>query len=118
MASLDDKLYYAWKKERSLVHTRGLCTTLSCLFPLLLLYGLLDWMLNLPWSGRIVLISIIAAFTGLVVARLWWRHLRPYNPVRVALQVERCHPSLSSLLISYVQFGPQVAAQPSTVGAT
>jgi len=40
----------------------------------------------------------------------WLRNLRRYDPVRTALQVERCHPELQSLLVSFVQFSGGPAA--------
>src|SRR5581483_11112406 len=35
--------------------------------------------------------------------RHWVRYLQRFDPTRVALQVERLHPGLNNLLVSYVQ---------------
>ncbi len=43
------------------------------------------------------------AVIGWVIHHYWTRFLRRYDAVRVALQVERRHPDLKSLLVSYVQ---------------
>ena len=103
---VDEKLYGAWKKERAHVNLRGLCVVLLCLALGLPLYVLADWLLNLPWPGRLVAMAAVLAVAAVLARRHWWRQLRRFDPVRVALQVESCHPGLVSRLVSYVQLAP------------
>jgi len=113
-ALVDAKLVRVWNRERALAHLRGAAWTLCVLLPVLLLHVVLDWLLDLPWLARLVQLALLLSAAGLVAYGLWWRRLRPFSHVRAALQVERCHPELRSLLISYVQFGADWAL-PSSV---
>ncbi|HEY3320262.1 MAG TPA: DUF4175 family protein [Planctomycetota bacterium] len=106
---IDLKLRGAWARERSLAHVRGFCALGVCLLLGLPVYVLLDWMLSLPWPGRIAMLSLVGLGGIATLWRQWWRHLRRFDPVRVALQVERHHPELLSRLISYVQLQPNMA---------
>ena len=50
--------------------------------------------------------GINAATLAVVLHRYWWRHLRKYDPVRVALEFERKHPELNSLLVKHTGQAP------------
>lgn len=101
------KLRRAWRKERRLRHSRGLCFLLVWVVALILLDLLVDWLFlasyRVPWYGRTALLVINVVTLVVVLYHYWLRHLRRYSPVRVALQVEGKHPELKSLLVSYVQ---------------
>jgi hypothetical protein len=97
------KLRRAWHKERRFVHTRGLCSLLLWAVAMLLVDLLIDWLFLMPGVGRVALLVTNLAVLGAVVHRNWLRHLRAFDPVRVALQVEGRHPELKNLLVSYVQ---------------
>lgn len=84
-------------------HARGLGWALLTLVGLLLAMWAIDWALDLPPSGRIVLLLLALAGLGSVLYQRWWRRLKRYEPRRVALQIESAYPQLRSSLISYVQ---------------
>lgn len=116
-ALVEAKLRKAWRKERRFHHGNGLAHLVVWLLALILVDLLVDWLFLLPGSGRVILLVVNVAVLGWVLWHYWLRHLRRYDPVRVALQVERGHPELESLLVSYVQLGresPETAhASPS-----
>lgn len=97
------KLRRAWRKERRFHHFRGLCHIILWLTALVLVDLLIDWLLLVPGYGRVTLLAVNAAALLTVAYLKWWRRLRRYDPVRVALQVENRHPNLRSVLVSYVQ---------------
>jgi len=101
--SVERKLRRAWRRERRFHHTRGLCHLLLWIGGLGLADFIVDRLFLLPGYGRVVLLTINVGTLGWVAWHSWLRHLRRYDPVRVALQVERRHPDLTSLLVSYVQ---------------
>jgi len=65
---VDEKLYGAWQKERAHVHLRGLLRGGVCLALGLPLYVLADWLLNLPWPGRLVALAAVLV-TAVLLAR-------------------------------------------------
>lgn len=101
--TVERKLRKAWRKERRYYHGDGIAHLLVWLLALILLDLLIDWLFLLPGAGRLLLLGINIVALGWVLWHYWLRHLRPYDPVRVALQVERRHPELQSMLVSFVQ---------------
>ena len=112
---VERKLHKAWSKERRFYHVRGLCFLLVWVVAIVLVDLLVDWLFlatyRVPGWGRVVLLAINLGMLAWVVHHYWWRYLRSYSPVRVALQVERRHPELKSLLVSYVQIDERLIAQ-------
>jgi hypothetical protein len=102
--SVEQKLRQAWRREHRFHYTRGLCHFLLWLGALLLADFIVDWWFLLPGYGRLMLVVINVGALAMVLYRSWWRHLKRFDPVRIALQVEDRHPDLRSLLVSYVQF--------------
>jgi hypothetical protein len=115
------KLHRAWRKERRYWHLNGLCRLLLWLVALVLVDFLVDWIFQPPGWGRLLLLAINVVVLAGVAWRSWWRHLTPYDPVRVALEVESRHPELRSLLVSYVQIGrgdwQDASASPALISA-
>ena len=107
--TVEAKLRRAWHKERRFHHSNGLAHFLLWALALILLDLLVDWLFLIPGLGRVLLLAINVGTLGWVVWHYWLRHLRRYDPVRVALQVERRHPELESLLVSFVQLRGDVA---------
>ncbi|MCE9545960.1 MAG: DUF4175 domain-containing protein [Planctomycetia bacterium] len=101
------QLRSAWHRQRRFVHLRGLCHVLIAGAVLLCLDFVLDWTLVLSGPGRIVLLCANAALLLFVGYWSWWRHLQPFNPVQVALKVERLYPELQSVLVSHVQLADE-----------
>lgn len=97
------KLYSAWQRERRFIHGRGLCHVAVWSVGIIVFALLLDWLLVLPGLARILLLGICGSVLGWVIYRRWGRHLRRYDPLRTALQVEDLYPRLESLLVSHVQ---------------
>jgi hypothetical protein len=101
--SIDGKLRSAWNREQRFVHTRGGAQILFWIVGLFLLSLLVDWFFELPGVARVVLLlANLGVFTW-AAWRCWIRQLRRYDATRVALQVEKLHPGLHNLLVSYVQ---------------
>lgn len=100
---IEAKLRGAFARQRLFVHLRGLGRCLIAAVLLLFATFLIDWLLLLPPAARVALLAIDGAVLIGVAWRDWLRHVRRYRPVHVALQVEREHPSLRSVLVSYVQ---------------
>ncbi|MBM4042712.1 MAG: hypothetical protein FJ290_29850, partial [Planctomycetes bacterium] len=118
---VEEKLHRAWRKERHFQHTRGLCYLILWALALILLDFAVDFLFRIPGYWRWVLAAVNIGALGWVLYHHWFRYLRHYDPVRTALQVERRHPELQSLLVSFVQFreGPHVGAyvSPSLLNA-
>ena len=104
---IERRLHHAWRKERRLHNLRGLCFVLVWAAALVVMDLLVDWLFlanyRVPWYGRTVLLGINVVTLIVVLWHYWLRYLTRYNAVRVALQVERKHPELQSLLVSFVQ---------------
>ena len=98
------KLRQAWRKGRRFAHLRGALLVLMWAAVLVLVTLLIDWLLLLPGWGRLLLLVVNVGALGWVGYRQWWRRLEGFDAVRMALRVERQHPELASLLVSYVQF--------------
>jgi len=103
-SSVERRLARAWRKERRFTWARGACRLLLWIAVLLAIDVALDWFFVLPGDGRIALLAVNALALLWVAYRWWWRELRRFDAVRVALQVERHYPELQSILVSYVQF--------------
>lgn len=111
--SIEAKLRKAWRQERRFCHVRGVSTFLIWLVAMVVMDLLVDWGIifkaRLPENMRFILLAINVIVLGWVAWHEWFRFLRKYNPVIAALEVERQHPELASLLVSYTQMkGPQV----------
>src|SRR5579862_751294 len=112
-SAIDAKLRRAWGKERRYFHTRGTCHVLVWLVALTGLDFAVDWLLEIPGWARVLLLLSNVATLCVVAYRNWLRFLKPYDRTRVALEVERRHPDLESLLVSYVQLGSGANADAS-----
>lgn len=100
---VEHKLHRAWRKEQLFHHTRGGCFFLLWALALVLVDLAVDFFFLIPGYGRVALLAINVGAIGWVLYHHWLRYLRRYDPVRTALQVERRHPELQSLLVSFVQ---------------
>jgi hypothetical protein len=105
-ATIRRKLRGAWRRERRFVHTQGACHAALWLVGLFLVDLALDWSFDLPGWARLGLVVGNLAILAWVGYRRWWRSLRRYDALRMALEVERLLPNLKSLLVSYVQLQP------------
>jgi len=101
--NIQGKLRSLWHRERRLLHLRGACLALVLIFGLVLLDLVLDWLIVLPGWARLILLCFNLSALGWIAYRYWWQYLRSFDPLRMSLAVERLHPSLNSLLVSYLQ---------------
>jgi hypothetical protein len=117
---LHARLRRLWRRGRSFHSTRALCRLLTWLVAAALALLALDWSLELPgWARALLALAVVILLVRLVHVELL-RRLRPYDPARLALQVETAHPKLNSVLISSVQFargGMLAGASPSLIRA-
>ncbi len=105
--TIEQQLQATWRRERRFCHMRGICRCVIWLGLLLLLGLIIDWGLlfktRMP-AGYSVALGIGGLVTmACVFWRDWIRHLRPYDPKRIALEVEARHPELMSSLVSYTE---------------
>ena len=107
-SEIHSRLAQAWNRERRFHHLRGLGQVLPWLVGLFLVDLLLDWGLEIPapWARIVLLLGNLAAI-GWLGYRYWLRHLHRFDATRVSLQVEKLHPRLENLLVSYVQLDCQ-----------
>ncbi len=85
---------------------RALLVCVSALTLGAMLIGVLDYLLRLPGSVRMVLLLVLCA----TLARLIWQRVRPavrtrMSPTDIALQIERQDPSVRGVLASAIDLG-------------
>lgn len=104
---VERKLRQAWRRQRRYFHWRGLAQVLIWVITLAAVDFFVDWLLifrmRWPVFWRLPLLAANAAVLLRVLYHDWLRHLKRFDDVRVALQLEGKHPELASLLVSYVQ---------------
>ena len=105
--SIEDKLHEAWLEERKFYDFRGAARFLIWLVALVVVDLLIDWQIFFRerWeTPGILLLVVNLVVLGWVLWKEWLSHRKPFDPVRVALEVESKHPELRSILVSYSQF--------------
>ena len=99
-----------WK--RSLFWT-GFAIVLTGIIALFAGEAIIDWLMPLPSSVRIVLLTVGAAVTGYLLYKYLVQPLRVSLTLRdVALNVERNHPNLEDRLVSAIEFGNRESTDP------
>lgn len=119
-SNIERRLVRAWAKERLVFGARGFLSFVFAVTLLLATDFLLDWGLRLSSGARLWLLAANAVILLGVLYGTWWRSLRKFDALRVALQVEHLYPGLRSLLVSYVQLGDDAnlgSASPALVHA-
>jgi hypothetical protein len=115
--TIEQKLHLAWRQERRFVHLRGLCRFVLWLVAMIVLDFVIDWGLifrsRFPEQIRGLLLLVNIGVLGYVLWNEWIRHLKPYDPLRAALEVEAKHPELASVLVSYTQLSGPISDQPN-----
>lgn len=113
-SNLDARLRRAWARERRVAHVIGLSAATATGAVLFLLLLALDrWLLFSP-PARLVLFASAGLVFLYVLYRQWWRRLERFDPARIALRVERQHPYLRSLVVSYAQLRAAHDQDPTT----
>lgn len=115
--TIENKLRQAWHQERRFVNVRGASRLLIWIVAMLVVDFLIDWgvVFRARVEGRfgVLLLVVNIAILIWVLWHEWLRHLKPFDPVLVALDVEAKHPELSSVLVSYTQLKGPMANQPN-----
>lgn len=101
--AIDARLRAAWRRQRRLISSIGLAVVVAATLAALAAAFVLDWHFELPTAPRILLVAAIGTAVAAAAYLAWWRWLRPYDPARVAIQVESLNPALASVLVSHVQ---------------
>ena len=118
-SSIEDKLRQAHREERKWYNIRGASRLILWLIALLAVDFLIDWGLfaktQMSGATGLSLLLVNIGILGWVGWREWWRHLRSYDALTTALEVEKRHPGLSSLLVSYMQLKDGPAADQGNV---
>ncbi len=93
-----------WQRIQRKHLSAGFLTLLRWGIPLFLLGVAIDWLTYMPSLGRSIILLVLL---GISIYKAWqhgWRYLKPFNPTRAALEVEKLHGGLESLLVTAVQF--------------
>lgn len=104
---LDARIRSVWSRGQMLHLIAGMLAFVRWAVPLFLVGVFIDWMTYMPVPGRVVILLVVL---GVSLWRAWrcgWRHVRPFNAVHTALQLEAKHGDLKSLLVSAIQLRTQ-----------
>ncbi len=106
-SGIEQRLRQAYREERRWYNIRGASRLTLWLIALLAVAFLIDWGLfaktQMPDSTGVVLLLVNIVILIWVYHREWGQYRRSYDPLTTALEVEKRHPELSSLLVSYMQ---------------
>lgn len=92
---------------------KGVALAIIVCLELLALFMFLDWLIDFPWSVRLVLFFLqFGIFNYLLYRFVFHPRFRPPDDEELALQVERAFPELRSRLISSIQFAKPGALSP------
>ena len=103
---IEDKLREAHSGQQRYVWTRGIVRLLVWLLTLLLTDLFIDWVILRGNAGSAFGPLLLVVNIGILGYVAWYeliRHLKDYDELITALDVEDRHPDLSSLLVSYTQ---------------
>jgi hypothetical protein len=116
MQSIEGKLRQAWQRQRRYVHLRGASRFLIWLVAMIVVDFVIDWgiffQVRMTTRLGLLLLGVNVVVLGYVLWHEWLRHLKPFDPLRVSLDVEAQHPELSSRLVSYTQFSDAAKNDP------
>ena len=104
---IEQRLRQAYREERRWYNIRGASRLTLWLIALLAVAFLIDWGLfaKTQMSGitGLALLVVNLGILTWVYHREWGQYLHSYDSLTTALEVEKRHPELSSLLVSYMQ---------------
>ena len=103
---IEDKLREAHAGQQRFVWTRGIIRLLVWLLVLILTDLFIDWIILGGDAGSAFGPMLLVINIGILGYVAWYeliRHLKDYDELLTALDVEERHPELSSLLVSYTQ---------------
>lgn len=116
---IEQRLRQAYREERRWYNIRGASRLTLWLIALLAVAFLIDWGLfaKTQMSGftGLTLLLVNVGILIWVYHREWGQYLKSYDPLTTALEVEKRHPELSSLLVSYMQLKDEPDAHEGNV---
>ncbi len=112
-SALNDSLQSVWKRTQKKHLYAGFLALASWAIPLFLLGIFVDRIAYLPPIGRVVILLVILGFSLYHAWQRGWRHLRGFDPMQCALQIEGQRGELDSLLTTAIQFRDK-GASPGT----
>ena len=114
---LDSRIRAVWSRGQTLHLVAGLLAFCRWAIPLFLSGMWIDWMAYMPTPGRVAILFVLLTVSFHRAWRCGWQHLRPFNAVRTALQLETHHGNLQSLLVSAIQFRDHNVTRAGGAGA-
>ena len=102
--NLDSRVKAVWSRTQSRHVSAGILAFCRWAIPMFLIGMAIDWLAHLPAPGRVAILVILLGVSLCKAWRAGWRHVRLFNPVRTALQIEEHHGELESLLVAAIQF--------------
>ena len=103
--TLDARLREVWRRDQKVHRTAGSLALFRWVLLLFLVGMAVDWSLHLPAGARIVILMALMIVATVKAWKAGWRNLHKYDSSRTALQVEKKHGAMKSLLVTAVQFG-------------
>ena len=103
LKQLDSRIRAVWSRGQVLHLFAGVFAFFSWAIPLFMLGVFIDWMTYMPAPGRVAILVTLLVVSLYRAWRCGWRHLRAFDAVRSALQLESHHGDLNSLLVSAIQ---------------
>jgi DNA-binding FrmR family transcriptional regulator len=103
LQQLDTRIKAVWQRGQMLHLTAGALALVRWAVLLFLVAVAVDWMMDMPVAGRIVILITLLAVSLYKAWQGGWRNLRAFDATHTALQVEKHHGGLESLLVSAVQ---------------
>ena len=104
---IEQRLRQAYREEQRWYGIRGASRLTLWLIALLAVAFLIDWGLfaktQMPAFTSLALLVVNVGILIWVYRREWGQYRRRYDSLTTALEVEKRHPELSSLLVSYIE---------------
>ncbi len=92
-----------WRRGQKLHATAGMLAFCRWAIPLFLAGMTIDWLIDLPAPGRVVILVTLLAVSVYRAWRCGWRHAGAFNATHTALRIEEHLGGLESLLVTAVQ---------------
>ena len=106
---LAERLRAVHRRGQMLQFASGVLALCRWGLPLFVAGVALDWVTHMPAPGRIVILAVVLGVPIFKAWRAGWRHMRPFNATRTALQIEERLGRTDSLLITAVQLSAATA---------
>lgn len=103
--ALESRLRAVWRRTQRKHISAGLLAMCRWSIPLFLVGMAIDWLAHFPTAGRYAVLVVLVVVSFYKAWKKGWRHLRFFDAARTALEIEKQHGGLESLLVSAVQFG-------------